>query len=631
MDGKFGKIADFIKKQSGVIILAALLIIIVVTGNRNGKKEASKTPEPQREKTVWEMICEKNFPDTCGIAIVSDQDAPGAYCTGILGREYNAPILFTDDYEALKTQLNRLKPHKVFFATSKTRFDEVVSYVGWSGDSVLIDTDSTVNAATEIAANIKIASDQVFIVPYDVSKEVVAAISPVSSKKSIPIIAVAPDGFSDRDKSFIRNGNIKKAFFVGAVNENATGFLDETGVATESIDGTNAAEINGTLVRMFMAGSKNAYAADDAMQAVAAGALINGDAVLYLPEHIDATQIVFLRENGIKQLCDIEGDEDFVALNNNILKDISENEFLFDTEKYDGVVFISPHQDDETLYFSQMISKAVDEFGGENVYVILVSDGAASSVKKADIIKTPVGEIVSATGLPVSVIEEDAILSAFFSRARTNEMRDAIAALGVENELETEFFGDGKLSGSVDEIKGKLKERVEAKDGNMMVVTYSPYFDVHADHRATGQAVYELYTEDPEGAFGGAMFIVRCEEELNEGFLTYSSQMLNEQVSFITDQSYPDEIGRALEEYSIYNCPVDLIADAIRTEVQEANCSIAKAVMDCEEAGELRLAIGGNSVRDTFALRGRHIAQGCYITYIHKPFDIELYGGIKHE
>ncbi|MCR4841594.1 MAG: hypothetical protein K5848_08665 [Lachnospiraceae bacterium] len=298
MNGKFVKMVELINKSKGIIILAIILIAIVAIGNHNGKTPAGSDEETLREKTAWEQICEKYFPGKCEVAVVADQDAPGAYCTGILAHEYNAPVLFTDNYEAIKDQLERLSPDKVFFATSKSRCDEVVSYVGWSGNSVLIDTDSTINAGTVIASNLKNTPDQVFVIPYDASKEVVAAVSPVSSKRDIPILAVSPEGFCDQDREFILKNNIKKAWLVGEINENATGFLDYSGIEMELIDGTNTAEINGKATRLLLAESKSALAVDDAMQAVSVGALNISDSVLYLPEHIDATQIEFCRGGG---------------------------------------------------------------------------------------------------------------------------------------------------------------------------------------------------------------------------------------------------------------------------------------------------------------------------------------------
>ena len=76
--------------------------------------------------------------------------------------------------------------------------------------------------------------------------------------------------------------------------------------------------------------------------------------------------------------------ESFVNSQNVSSCENSVENLLFSTKK---AVFYFPHQDDETLYYSQAITAAVDILGKENVYVVLVTDGNASAVKNNAFVK----------------------------------------------------------------------------------------------------------------------------------------------------------------------------------------------------------------------------------------------------
>ena len=162
-------------------------------------------------------------------------------------------------------------------------------------------------------------------------------------------------------------------------------------------------------------------------------------------------------------------------------------------------------------------------------------------------------------------------------------------------------------------------------------MSYSPYYDFHSDHRAVGQALLELYNEDPDGTYKGVNFIVRGDEDYNEGFLSAPDEVFENFTMFITDQKNNDKIMNAGNCYGVYSYNAPEIAADIAQTVKTKNCSIASAVMTCDKASALRLAVGIQSVPGPFATLKNRSQQNCLISFIHKPFDINLYGGIEHE
>ncbi|MBQ9993261.1 MAG: PIG-L family deacetylase, partial [Clostridia bacterium] len=304
--------------------------------------------------------------------------------------------------------------------------------------------------------------------------------------------------------------------------------------------------------------------------------------------------------------------------------------FVFDTENCEGAVFYIPHQDDETLYFSQTITAAIDAFGAENVYTVLISDGAASSTRSFESISAPIDGIIDAAaaklGRDISKEEAERASVQLFSQARTNEMTGALRAMGVVN-IEICTYPDSKLPEYIHDIKLEMmrhRYNTDASGGRMMHFTFTPYYDIHADHRALGRALYELSMEMPD-EFGSANFIVKNEIEYDDEFISEAGGCYGTYASFITTQQYAETIELAYEQYEVYSCDTEAIAEDIASIVSAQGCTIAEAAAQSTAVDTLRLAIGPQSVTTYFDNLRRHTSHRSTITTIHTPFDVNIY------
>lgn len=163
------------------------------------------------------------------------------------------------------------------------------------------------------------------------------------------------------------------------------------------------------------------------------------------------------------------------------------------------VVFYSPHQDDETLYFGQTVLEAIKARGADNVYIVLISDGGASQVQKNSDVK----ELLTEMGIT-------------FSKARDNEFVVACNALGVKNVYFAENIGVARQAdaGVIAKNTKRVMEYFENKfKGDVTHITYSynKDFETHKDHKATGQALKELYdTNKNNSSFSSVFFIIKA-------------------------------------------------------------------------------------------------------------------------
>ncbi|MDU5108521.1 PIG-L family deacetylase [Clostridium sp.] len=137
----------------------------------------------------------------------------------------------------------------------------------------------------------------------------------------------------------------------------------------------------------------------------------------------------------------------------------------------DKVVFYSQHQDDETLFSGSAIIDAIESVGAENVYVVLISDGDESGV-------------FSNPRYSNLILEKKTAL-------RNNEFKAAVSRLGV---LEQNLVLLNQPEKNINKnIIIKTMLDFENRFDNITHVSHSYKYDLHEQHLATGNILYDLY------------------------------------------------------------------------------------------------------------------------------------------
>ncbi|MFW9439431.1 PIG-L deacetylase family protein [Xanthomonas euvesicatoria] len=123
------------------------------------------------------------------------------------------------------------------------------------------------------------------------------------------------------------------------------------------------------------------------------------------------------------------------------------------------VVVVSPHPDDEVLGCGGLLAMAIAS--GRQVLIISVTDGEAAYP------------------------QDDAWPPARLAAARREELRDALACLGIDpSSIVRLDAGDGQVRAGIDALGARLAELLQPRD--VVLVTYAR--DGHPDHEACADA-----------------------------------------------------------------------------------------------------------------------------------------------
>lgn len=135
------------------------------------------------------------------------------------------------------------------------------------------------------------------------------------------------------------------------------------------------------------------------------------------------------------------------------------------------VVFVAPHQDDETLSMGASIRGCVE--AGHEVHTVLVTDGLNSGAQRLTGLNRPA-----------------------FTRARDDEFVRASRALGVRFDrvhVSRHAAEAGALT--VQRAEDAIQEFLDAHPGAWLnTYTHRPAPGRHVDHTVTGQAAVNLFT-----------------------------------------------------------------------------------------------------------------------------------------
>lgn len=174
-------------------------------------------------------------------------------------------------------------------------------------------------------------------------------------------------------------------------------------------------------------------------------------------------------------------------------------------------IFYVPHQDDETLFYSQTVEYTIQKLGAQNVFLVLMTDGAGSAVGKWALLDPFVkGDAAVLAKLkavnPSSSYTEDMVRRAVLRIGRDNEFVQAAAALGVPAQNILRLEEDLPIKGIkrlADGAVNKTSARAVMQECNRLGVlrassaeviahfSYSPKYDEHRDHLALGTALRE--------------------------------------------------------------------------------------------------------------------------------------------
>lgn len=147
------------------------------------------------------------------------------------------------------------------------------------------------------------------------------------------------------------------------------------------------------------------------------------------------------------------------------------------------VIFVAAHPDDETLAMSVPIA----EHAGQDVHVLILTSGGASGAIAL------VNDKLAGTSYPPLTVAE-------FMAAREGEATRAVTKLGCPYTISLHFahLTDGQVT--VAQAKAEilaLADQLTTGPVRLKGHSYITAVEPHADHRAVGNAILELGTEQP--------------------------------------------------------------------------------------------------------------------------------------
>lgn len=135
------------------------------------------------------------------------------------------------------------------------------------------------------------------------------------------------------------------------------------------------------------------------------------------------------------------------------------------------IIFYVQHQDDEVLFVGSAIVDAINSFGVDNVHVVLVTDGSGSGVFKFD--------------RYINLAKEEK------SQLRTNEFNSSLESLGVDMK-NVIYLNQPEDNVVLDSLRETILNFEESYN-EVTHISHSYKYDMHPQHLATGNLVYELY------------------------------------------------------------------------------------------------------------------------------------------
>lgn len=446
--------------------------------------------------------------------------------TAPLAQKLSAPVLMVEKNKlptGIKSEITDLKAKKAYLiGGTDVISNNVINELKTMGiTSKRIYGGTRYTTAIAIAEEIGNFNSIIVCNSRDGGKNV-AAIANLAAQKNIPILYNDSNTMNADTYTFIKNNLVKGncLYVVGNKLSSAQKKeLENRGINIVPISSQTPYEINVELINKLGIKANNITLVNNAVDAVSINYLAakNNSILLYTDTSLSASQKNIIKNNNISSIYYTGGgkikgsvkEATYIIENKRIKTDTT---IEFDKDK---VVFYIPHQDDEASYISQTILRAIKAKGAENVYIVMITDGAGSAVLTKNGGVT-IRKILYEHGFISSKDVKLPELKKGFQKARDNEFKASGKALGLpdENVIFVENLGFSRLpdgSTKAKDVKPIMKYFENLFKGNVTHVSYSFAFETHNDHQQIGQALNELYYDLSlnERSFCSVYFIIR--------------------------------------------------------------------------------------------------------------------------
>lgn len=563
----------------------------------------------------------KMYPNgTKNVVLISYTDIVDGYLAVPLATKLNAPILMVKP-DSISTEvlaeIERLNVSNVYIIGGtevvsnkvdliiKNKFDIDVKRIGGSNRYI-----TGINIAKEINS-----FSSVVIAPNSNDAIDAAMVASVAAKNGMPLLYSDIKKVSSDLKEYIKsNKNINNIYLAGGnFTNNFITEISTLGRNVEVLDGSDRYETNVKGISKFNNKFKNIVLVDNNVDGISASLLgaKDNNVLFYSKNIISESHISLLKGNNIENIYYYGNYQAFKELlfavkkNNSSICDNSVENLLFNTKR---AIFYVPHQDDETLYYGQTITAAVDILGKENVYVVLITDGNSSNSKNNEFVKNGLTNYNSVNKNQLT-----------FSSARDIEYRSALIEMGVENIHFIETFNykrfvDGGFTKNTKVYNSNLlilKNFIKSYSSNFEDVTHFAFtnLDDHDDHEALGSVLTSLYYDESVSGFDDVYLIVKSTEMIG-----YNKHVIpdNTAKKYTREDNISDKYSVVLD----YSLGFERIKKAFNKFGFYENNN------ECVSNGEL-LGIGCTSVRSLFErINGRLDvnAEEPLETVIHIPY-----------
>lgn len=523
---------------------------------------------------------------TKNIILVNGTDNTDGILAGVLAHKLSAPVLLiTKDNlsEEIIKEIKRLNPQKAYLIGGTAVISNSITK---KLNNMSISTERVYGSnryLTAIAVAKKVQTfDKVIICNSRDDGVNASAIAAIAVKNGIPIL------YNDNSESinyttynYIKNNvkTIKRIYIVGnGMSTKQQKMLNGCGISIIKLNGSTPYDINVEMLNKFNSKYNNVVLVNNSIDAISASYLAtkNNSLYLYTGTNLTTNQKNIVKNNNISKIY-YSGGEKIKGPVKEVVSVLENQDITGETVKLNKskVVFYVPHQDDETIYFGQTILKAIKEKGVNNVYVIMVSNGANSSVSKQQKIKNE----LKSNGIS-------------FSQARDNEYLAACLALGLkeENILFNEDININRLEdGTIkaEDVKATMKYFENKFNGDVTHITYSFEYDTHNDHMEMGKALNELYYDLSlkEDSFSSVYYIIRS----NYNETTNNTKIL-----------------KVEEKNNIYK-----LTNALNMYVNKNNST---------DKSKIRIGIGNLSVSAEITRTKTEIKEKTLVTKLHLPY-----------
>ena len=487
------------------------------------------------------------------VVLVNSSDMIQGSISNSLASVLDAPILFIDVNsikEEVLNELTRLNVENVY----------ILGGVGSISDNVIkiIKDNYGIDAQRVFGADRYITSIEIakkvdehktitsVIVAAGENEPVDAAmISAISGAKNMPILYTKKDSLVPSVKDYIKsNKNINTIYVSGGlITKNVISELESLGRGVEVIFGKDRYITNANVLNKFQTKFRSVVLVNNIVDVVIAArfASDNDSALMYIKDNLSDEHIKLVKSNSsINKLYYFGGESMKVGFRNSLFNIKKSNmskceniteELLFQNKK---AVFYVPHQDDESLYYGQTITSAIEKLGADNVYLVLMTYGNASAAQNTEFVKNAISDYNKKNNSNLN-----------FSTARDKEFLASVKELGVKNvkfidELnlvdnpcrvsELALEGGGcRFKDTAFASAGPRKNNTYLEDYKYLVefikkydkklggdVTHFAYsfLDEHFDHAAMGNALTQLYfdTSIKDESFENVYLIVKSDQ-----------------------------------------------------------------------------------------------------------------------